>query len=310
MRRILLTTVCCALAMPAVALQSPPPNGKDQNSRTVAYDPLNPVLIVTNVGAMTDITFSAGERIKQMMFGSDNGPVAGPSAEAMQKAPLLANAPIWGKSVGMTSLTIVTIMPDDFTERRYAFVVKVKPKTEDLDPDATYWLTFSYTQQQRFEANPQAKAEAVAVVQKSAETWKQKKAREAREAIEATLRQDVRAGTRNWRYVAMGDASIAPCYDCTWDNTRQTGFRFNPNTTIPSVYVVDTPPWCDLTKAPPSEYLKAPERTAPADVKDDTVVVHETAQHFRFRLGAKVLEVWNCGYDPVGHDPMTTASVP
>jgi len=276
--------------------------GPDDNSRTVAYDPQRVVTIVTNVDRMTDIQFSPGERIKQMMFGMPDGPAGGPDPADMQKSPLLMNAPIWGKRPGVTTLTVITIMPDDYTERAYKFVIRVKDKTTDLDPEATYWLTFTYTTQQRFQADPAAKDVAVAAQAKAVETSKQRKDRLAREAIEAQLRSDVRAGARNWHYLAIGDSTIAPCYDCTWDNSRQTAMRFTLNTAMPTIYVVDTPAW-DCQGKPPGLNATA-ERTAPSDVTDDMVTVHETDPHFRLRLGAKVVDIYNCSYDPVGHDPM------
>ncbi len=275
----------------------------DNNARTIQYDPNKPETIVTNVKKMTTVTVGAGERISHMMFGDDgpDAPAGGPRKEELEASPLFSNAPIWGKRSGTTVATILTLMPDGFTERTYKFIIEVRPEVAGLDPQATYWLTVKYSQAEQYQANPAAKEAAQAVVAKRQETWKEKQERTRLEALEASLREDVHNGPQNYRYLAQGDPTIAPCYDCTWDNSRMTAFRLNPNTPAATIYVVDTPAHCDPTKSAPAEYLNAPDgRVAPATVRGDLTIMHETARHIRFRLGQKTTDIFNCGYDPVG----------
>ncbi len=289
-------TFCSVLAVAAPAYA-------DNTARTIQYDPNKPETIVTNVKKMTTVTVGAGERISHMMFGDDgpDAPAGGPDKKELEASPLFSNAPIWGKRAGTTVATILTLMPDGFTERTYKFVIQVNPEVNGLDPQSTYWLTVKYSQAEMFQANPAAKEAAQAVVAKRQETWKEKQERTRLEAIEASLREDVHHGPQNYRYLAQGDPTIAPCYDCTLDNSRMTAFRLNPVTPQPTVYVVDTPAHCDVTKSAPAEYLNAPDgRVAQSSVKNGETVIQETSRHFRLRVGAKVADVFNCGYDPVG----------
>ena len=87
----------------------------------------------------------------------------------------------------------------------------------------------------------------------------------------------------------------------------------------PAIFIADSPAWCDLNRPPPDWYLKAPERVVRADPMDDLMVLHETAEHIRLRMGNKsetgqenghVVDISNCGYDRIGHNPGTGTSSP
>ena len=293
-----LVVLLCTAAMPALALEEPQPGKLDPHVRTAIYSPADRTMIVASTGRVTNITFSPQERIKRVVMGKDDGPIAPPDPKSLGQDGLVNNLPLRAVAPGMSDLLVITLMPDA-SERTYQFLVRVKAATKDGDddPDATYALAFTYPHE-----------EHAAAVQQAAMTWKEKKAAKEREAAEARMATDVFYGPRNWKYLATGDTSIAP-YEAS-DNGYLSAFRYPGNTTVPSIFLVDSPAWCDLHRPPPAEYLKAPERTARVTNTADLTVVQQTAEHYRMRLGQKVVDVFNCGYDPVGHNPGTGTTTP
>ena len=87
----------------------------------------------------------------------------------------------------------------------------------------------------------------------------------------------------NLNYWARGDKTLAPT--AAWDNGRFTYFQFDNARALPAVYRVE---------ADGSETL--------LNIRNDgdTVIVHDTAQNFVFRLGKSVLGVENRSYDSTG----------
>lgn len=296
--RSLLLLLCTTVS--AAALQIPLNGQEDPQVRTQAYSQFNRTLIVTTVGRVTNITFGVSERIKRVMMGQDNSPLATPDPEKLKNVPLRNNLPLTAVDVGVTDLLVITALPDD-SERTYQFIVKVKPAVKgEEDPEAVYGLVFTYPREEQ--------AVKQQVVQQS---YKEKKELKAKQEAEARLATDIFYGKRNYRYfgqASTGSQDIAP-YEVS-DNGRLTAFRYPGNMAVPTLYTVDSPAWCDPKSEPPSWYMKAPEKTVQSSVKDDMLVVHQTAQHFRARLGQKVVEVYNCGYDPIGENPGTGTGDP
>ena len=268
--------------------------------RTAPYDPLNRVAITTHVGESLSITFSNDDRIEHLVLGQDDAPIGIPKQEKGANAPPAVHVlPIQAFAPGTTNLIVVTLQPDNYTERTYQFLVHVKPslKDPDTDPDETCSLTFTY------KAQEQQVAHQNAVV-----TWKERQAAALQKKAEARLSTDIFYGDHNWKYIAIGDNTIAP-YEAS-DNGWLSGFRFPGNVSLPTAYIVDGGAWCDMKKPPPTDWLRAPERTARTESKDDMLIVQQTAPHFRFRLGAHVVDVSNCGFDAVGHNPGTGTTSP
>jgi type IV secretion system protein VirB9 len=281
---VLAALLLCSAAAPALALDTPAPGREDSHVRTVAYSQFNRTLIVGTVGRVTNITFSPAERIKRVVMGVDNGPIVAPDPKKLGPSPLLNNLFLRCEKTGSADLLAITLLPDG-SERTYQFLVRIDeaPKDGSDEADAIYGLVFTYPREEKAVAQQQAAA-----------AWKARNEAEQKRAAEARLATDVFYGVRNWKYVAQGtDRALAP-YEVS-DNGRLTAFRYPGNTDVPTIYTVD---------ASGAEHATRPE------AKDDMLAVPQTAEHFRLRLGRRVLEIYNRGYDPIGQNPGTGTSSP
>jgi type IV secretion system protein VirB9 len=282
------------------ALSVPTPSAKDAHVRTEIYDPMNRVPIVLQKGMVTNIAFSPSERIKRTMFGL-GGPVSSLDPQDANQAPMVNNVQFFGREVGVSNAVVVTILPDGM-ERTYVLALRVVPTPADgsEDPAATFSLMFTYPLQEK------AAAQQVAAV-----SWKEQKAAKDKAVAEARLNQDVFYGVQNWKYLAQGkDSDIAPTE--AHDNGRITGFRYPGNMPHPTVFVVtDTTPGmsqaCTTGKPSGDEGQESAPQTR---AYDDMLIVEQTAPHFRLRSGTKVVEIYNCGWDPIGSNPGTGTTSP
>ncbi len=93
------------------------------------------------------------------------------------------------------------------------------------------------------------------------------------EAVELPLCSD---GLKNHQYFKYGDDDLAPAE--IWDDGKFTCFKYPNNKPLPAIY-----------KYLPDTELK--ETLVNFYVKDDTIIVHTTAEEFRLRLGEKVLGI-------------------
>ncbi len=293
--------LCTALLVTAV------PGYADEAIRTEAYSPQSRTSLVIQQGRVTNITFNVMERIKRIV-AVEPGPISTLGKDSSNQEPLVNNLPIFGKSPGSTNLVVITLSLDGM-ERSYLFTVRVVPTPADgtEDPTATFSLTFKY---------PKAQAPATAVrpsssSQVTAISWRQKQAAKGKEIAEAKLNSDAFFGPQNLKYLAQGRSrDIAPL--AVSDNGRLTAFRYPGNLGVPSVFVVQdakngVPDVCTTGQSTDNE---APEQTVQATINGDLVVVQRTAAHFRLRAGREVIEIYNCGYDPIGQNPGTGTSSP
>ena len=303
MRRALLLSVLLApVTVPAWALSSPTSAGKDDHVRQIAYDPQNRTALVLQQGMVTNVTFDVMERIERVVLPDENGPVGLLKADKeVNQAPLINNLPLFGAAPGNTDMVVITVSPDG-KERPYLFALKVvaAPKDGSEVPDATFSLSFSYPIQDR--AAAQAKAQT---------SWKEKQASRAKEIAEARLNTDVFYGEQNWKYLAQGKArDIVPVE--AHDNGRLTAFRYPGNMEHPALFVVldgqqGIPEPCTTGRAMGNA---APEQAVDTTIVDDLIVVQRTAAHFRIRSGDQVVEIYNCGWNPIGANPGTGTTSP
>jgi len=295
-----------ALLLTALSLAAVPGHA-DEAIRTEAYSPQSRTSLVIQQGRVTNITFNVMERIKRIV-AVEPGPISTLGKDSSNQEPLVNNLPIFGKSPGTTNLVVITLSPNGM-ERSYLFTVRVVPTPEDgtEDPTATFSLTFKYPKGQAAAvvAKPSSEPQVAAIL------WKRKQTAKDKEIAEAKLNTDVFFGPQNLRYLAQGRSrDIAPI--AASDNGRLTAFRYPGNLGVPSVFVVQDakpgiPEMCTTGRSTDNE---APEQTVQATINGDLVVVQRTAAHFRFRAGREVLEIYNCGYDPIGQNPGTGTSSP
>jgi type IV secretion system protein VirB9 len=275
----------------------------EQAVRVEAYEPQKRTALVLQKGRVTNVTFSVMERIKRIV-SVDPGPVSTIGKDDKNQEALINNLPLFGQSLGSTNLVVITVSPDGM-ERAYLFTIRVVPeiKEGEENPEATFSLSFTYPKE-RTPAQQQQLQQAVA--------WRQKQmAVKAREVADARLSADVFYGPQNFRYLAQGRFhEIAPIEAS--DNGRLTAFRYPGNLGHPAVFVVQDetagiPAVCATGRSTDND---APEQSVQSMVQGDLIVVQRTAAHFRLRTADKVVEVYNCGYDPIGQNPGTGTSSP
>ena len=266
--------------------------------------------ITSYVGHAMFIKLDTQERIEKFLAGAngDDAPITVPDPQKMNNQPLHSTLPLWATKPGKTNVVILSLLPDDVTEHTYMIDINVKAplKKDESDADATYCLKFTYNEQIKQEKTRQA----AAVAPQRRQDIERKKA-------EDRLATDPFYGEQNYKYLAFGDKTIAPTQAS--DNFNTTALRFPGNMPRPAIFIADSPAWCDLNRPPPDWYLKAPERVVRADPMDDLMVLHETAEHIRLRMGNQsetgqenghVVDISNCGYDRIGHNPGTGTSSP
>jgi type IV secretion system protein VirB9 len=287
----------------AFALSAPTPGVADPHVRQQPYDPMNRTQLVLTVSRVSNITFSPNEQIKRALFGDENAPASTLNEKEAGPAPMINNLPLFGKVPGKTDLVVITSLPDGH-EHTYQFAIDVHaaPKDGSDDPDAIYGLEFTYAVQE--------KAAAVVVAK---QTWKEKQDAKMKETAEARLNTDVFYGLQNWRYMAQGQfKDIVPVE--IHDNGRLTAFRYPGNMAIPSVFIVSNGPQriadaCTTGKASKEDSLGT-EQVPQTSQMDDMVLVQQTAAHIRLRSGEAVVEIYNCGWDPIGVNPGTGTTSP
>jgi len=295
MNKLAITCAACLVAVPAMA-QLP-----DQNViRKEAYSPDVMTTITMEKGKVTDIVVSETETVKRVVLYSTDGPVTAlPAADANQTA-MLNNIPLFGHSVGSTDLVLITSdKANEERERAYLLNIKVveAPSDGSIVPGVTLKLVYTYEVQQ--------KAAQVQIAQVS---WQQKKEDQKLEQARARLNVDVFYGPQHWAYMTHGkDVDLAPVE--AHDNTRITALRYPANMAHPAIFKVldgvqGKPSVCQ-GKRPTKEELRAPEQAVNTVVRDDMIVIQETAPHWRLRSGTEVMDLYGCEYDPIGYNPGT-----
>lgn len=312
MRTLTYAFLASAIATSAYALEAPAPGKADPRCRQAEYDSGNIVSITSYAGRAGIIKLDTPERIEKFGAGSaeDDAPIAVPNPKNTNNQPLHSALPFWAMKPGKTNVFILSLLPDDVTEHTYMIEVTVKPalKNGEDDSDATYCLQYTYNEQIKQE---KARQVAVAAPQRRRDV--------AKEKAEARLATDPFYGEQNYKYLAFGDKAIAPVQ--VSDNFNSTALRFPGNMPRPSILIADSPAWCDLTRPPPDWYLKAPEHKTTGEPvpMDDLMVLHQTAEHIRLRMGNKneagqengaVVDISNCGYDPFRGNPGTGTGSP
>ncbi|NPD70336.1 TrbG/VirB9 family P-type conjugative transfer protein (plasmid) [Lichenicola cladoniae] len=267
MRRslVLATVASCALAGPALAVQTPHAGRYDSRVRVVAYNPMNVVRVIGGTFASTEIMFAPGESITQVAIGDADAWLAGPTGNLLFLKPTEVRAP--------TNAQVVTRRPDG-SFRSYQFELVAHAGTVDEPAaGAQFAINFVYPDDARQEAD-------------EADRKRQSGADEL--VAQNRLAVDFYYGPRNWRYTAQGSTAIQPLE--VSDNGRLTAFRFPGNMTLPTIYTVAT---------------DGQEGIVPYTMHGDLAVVSTTAREFRLRYGHDVLRVFDLAFNPIGQNPGT-----
>jgi type IV secretion system protein VirB9 len=129
----------------------------------------------------------------------------------------------------------------------------------------------------------------------NAAKWRASQAKARDNAAEIALHNAQATATRNVRYVAMGDLSLAPTE--VFDDGNSTELHFPGNMRIPSIYTV----------SPDGKESVVGDLTT----EDNGVVkLHGTMPIIRLRDGELVLCLFNRAYNPIGTEPGTGTTDP
>ena len=169
-----------------------------------------------------------------------------------------------------TTNMVVITLSPDGMERSYLFTIRVVPTPQDGTNDPA--ATFSLTFKYPKDQAPPVVPTSSSAPQVAAISWRQKQAAKDKEIAEAKLNSDAFFGPQNLKYLAQGTSR-------------------------------------DIVPVAASDN-EAPEQTVQATINGDLIVVQRTAAHFRLREGRDVIEIYNCGYDPIGQNPGTGTSSP
>jgi type IV secretion system protein VirB9 len=310
MLRCALLASIALLPMTAHALQRPDPAipagqpGSDPHVRVATYQPSEQILLIGAVSRPMTIEFCPNERILRAILpaamrqegdqrpGDATSPWATPTAQEVDKVPLLNVLPLWPLVPGRSSMQVQTTLGDE-PPRIYTFALRaLEPQPDECvgsddcdDPRIITKLTFK--------CEPEKKKPDPAVIAASAAR------REARLRLEAQdrLKVDIFSGTPNKNYEPKGSEEavreLAP--DLIFDNTQITGLRYSGNRKVPTIYVRDGPKlWRQVNPTPQGAIL----------------VIGETASALKLRRNPYVIEIENLGYNPSGYNPHTGTTSP
>lgn len=276
-----------ALAGTAAGAENPRPGAHDSRLRPVVYDPTNVVEVTATQQHSLLILLSPDEVVDAALPGvgsvkSSGGTSGGAETVFWEIAPYNNMVFIKPQELADTNLQIVTHRTSDGSTRIYQLNLHSRAAGPAGVPDKDLVYGIYYTYPGDVAAAKHAKAD---------------KDRADAEKAEARDRLDVDFfyGSRNWRYAALGSAVVCGPDLQVSDNGTMTAFRFPGHTTAASIYAVNP----DRT-----------ERLVNSTPRDDLVIVHETAPHWRLRAGSEVCDLKNAAYDPVGPDPKTNTTTP
>jgi len=287
-----LTTIVVLLAVTSPALALEHPSGEKNRDRRVCdvvYDPNDIVEATAPAGAEITIIFRTSERISD---------VAASDTAHLKWAITKGSNVLWLKATEAMPpqpLSVRTLQ-EDGTPRDYPLQwTATKPNAPSnvaLASDGPNIPEVSADQPPCYVIRYQYPADERAAKDKAAgAAW----ARRQAEKQEIALRKQQMDAVHNVRYVAMGDASIAPTE--IFDDGYTTQLHFPGNMRIPVI----------LTVAGDGKESEVTGITA----EDNGVVkLHGVMPMLRLREGNLVLCIFNRAYSPIGADPGTGTTSP
>ena len=257
-------TLMVGVANPVFALQTPKNGGHDDRVKLVVYDPANVVKIVGVIRISTQVQFADGEEIAQVAIGDAVAWDVAPAGNILFLKPREKFPP--------TNLQIVTTRADG-RKRSYQFELTVRDGTAAVASDTYFLVKFDYPndedERRRVEAD-------------------QKKGNSDAEKADLVLDYHEAHGPRNFAYSAQGASSLEPA--SVYDDGKATVFRFEGNSEIPAIYVVNS---------------DGSEGLINKAIQDDLVIAQAIAQKFILRRGSDVLCIYNEAFDKSGINPGT-----
>lgn len=305
------------LPAPALALQIPQQAtpGGDPHVKVATYDPDNETYLVGIARRPLTIEFCHDQIVQQLdpevippTDQEQNPPGVWDtvSPDKLKDQPMRNIVTVWPSKPGRSSMQI-EVGDGNGNSSVYVFrLLALEPQSDDCgldrpdcdDPKVTTKLRFACPkddkarQAQAGRAREQVQARQILV---------------RREAERDRLKVDYHYGPHNVEYVAHGDdAAVRALYpNELWDNTQVTAWRWYGNRHAPTLAVVTDPPgkWCDA-------HSMAELPVAPNVATDGTVVVDQTAAHWRLRRDNMAVDVCATHPHPIGTMPGTGTSTP
>lgn len=256
----LLAAFMAAFSFQAAAEAIPRSSSKDSRVQTVSYDPNDVVSIRGQVGRAVLIQLEADERLE-----GDAAALGMGDSEAWNLA-VKGNNIIFKPTANSPATNMIVTT----NKRTYVFNLSLQGATNKKGKSIqtpTYVLRFDYpdTRFKETQAQQAKNAQVLALMQKVDPSHK------------------VTESSVNQNYWGKGSQAIAPT--AAYDNGRFTFFSFNNGKDLPTIYKV---------------LPDGSESLLNTHVEEDTVVVHEMAKHYVFRLGNEVLGIENRSFDSVG----------
>jgi len=225
----------------------------DRRIKFIDYKSAEVVKLIGHYGFSTHIQFSPTETVKQIAMGDK---------DAWDVAPVKNHIFIKPKDKEpTTNMTVVT------TRRVYNFVLTAHWSKNGARPypnDMFFQVNFRYPEELAARAAEEAEA-----YQMQMEMNK----------IEQPL-------PANWNYWAKGSTDVSPSK--AFDNGRFTYLKFENNSEMPAIYVVNE----DNTESLVNTNID-PDNP-------DTIVIHKVARQLVMRKGKSVACIFNRSYDPIG----------
>jgi type IV secretion system protein VirB9 len=121
-----------AVAMPALALQSPRPIATDSRIRTVRYSPNEVYQFIGHYGYQSTIEFEEGEDIQTVSVGDSTGWMLNPAGNRLFLKPIEQNA--------LTNMTVIS------NKRTYLFELHAEETKDIRDKNLVFSYRFIYPQ--------------------------------------------------------------------------------------------------------------------------------------------------------------------
>jgi type IV secretion system protein VirB9 len=252
------------LVSPVFALQTPKNGAHDDRVKLVVYDPANVVKIVGVIRISTQVQFAEGEEIAQVAIGDAVAWDVAPAGNILFLKPR--------EKFPQTNLQIVTTRPDG-RKRSYQFELTVRDGAASVASDTYFLVKFDYPNDE----DERRKVEL-----------EQKKGNSDAEKADLVLNYHEAHGPRNFAYSAQGASALEPA--TVYDDGKATVFRFEGNSEIPSIYVVNS---------------DGSEGLINKAIEEDLVIVQAIAQKFILRRGSDVLCIFNEAFNKAGVNPGT-----
>ena len=264
--------------------QTPVSGTYDTRMKYVPYNPEQVVHLSAIIGATLVVGFSDSEQVTAVAETDSLHLAAVPKGNFLFLKPNAA--------LSLQPIVVLTQCQDG-SLRRYVFEIDTARASSLADgaADVYYSVQFTYPAEEAAAAATQAAVQSVqtAALNQAAAVNAQQQAAIGLLNVERT---NPFLGPRNYKYVAQGNASLAPAL--IWDNGFSTVLTFSGNNRVPSIFVIN-----------PDGKEASATYTVSIQNNGSTIQIAQIAKEFRLRDGHTVLNIYNCGFNPLGNNPET-----